>query len=300
MRTTMKTIAMSALLLAVALRSATADTQQHFPSPEAAARALEAAARASDPARLVAVLGPQSDDVVSSGDPVDDARVRKRFATAAAARTQIEKTPEGDRAILHVGADDWPFPIPLVREGNEWRFDTAAGKEEILNRRIGRNELATLASCRTYVDAQHEFAARFHEYAQVFRSTPGKHDGLYWEASGHDTSPLGPLVAAATSEGYTVTDPSQGPAPYHGYFYRILKAQGAHAPGGARDYVKDGRMIGGFALLAWPAEHGSSGVMTFMVGPQGVVFQKDLGAQTADAAKAITTYDPDESWSPTR
>jgi len=294
------TMTMLALLLSVALRSATADTQQHFPSPEAAARGLEAAARAGDAARLVAVLGPESDAVVSSGDPVADARARKRFVAAAAARTRIEQTPEGDRAILHIGADDWPFPIPLVKDGNEWRFDTAAGKEEILNRRIGRNELSTLATCRTYVEAQHEFASKFHEYAQVFRSTPGKHDGLYWEATGHDTSPLGPLVAAATSEGYTVTDPNQGPAPYHGYLYRILKAQGPHAPGGARDYVKDGRMIGGFALLAWPAEHGVSGVMTFMAGPQGVVFQKDLGEQTDEAAKAITAYDPDESWNPTR
>ena len=294
------TMTMLALLLSVALRSATADTQQHFPSPEAAARGLEAAARAGDAARLVAVLGPESDAVVSSGDPVADARARKRFVAAAAARTRIEQTPEGDRAILHIGADDWPFPIPLVKDGNEWRFDTAAGKEEILNRRIGRNELSTLATCRTYVEAQHEFASKFHEYAQVFRSTPGKHDGLYWEATGHDTSPLGPLVAAATSEGYTVTDPNQGPAPYHGYLYRILKAQGPHAPGGARDYVKDGRMIGGFALLAWPAEHGVSGVMTFMAGPQGVVFQKDLGAQTDEAANAITSYDPDESWNPTR
>jgi len=297
-----KTTMTMALLLAVAFRpAAAADTQQErFPTPDAAAKALATAARANDTARLAAVLGADSEAVVSSGDPVDDARARKQYATWAAERTQVEQTPEGDHAIVHVGKEDWPLPIPLVHEGNAWRFDTAAGKEEILNRRIGRNELSTLATCRTYVEAQHEFASKLHEYAQVFRSTPGRHDGLYWEATGHDTSPLGPLVAAATSEGYTVTDPNQGPAPYHGYLYRILKAQGPHAPGGARDYVKDGRMIGGFALLAWPAEHGVSGVMTFMAGPQGVVFQKDLGEQTDEAAKAITAYDPDESWNPTR
>ena len=296
-----KTTMTMALLLAVAFRpAAAADTQQErFPTPDAAAKALATAARANDTARLAAVLGADSEAVVSSGDPVDDARARKQYATWAAERTQVEQTPEGDHAIVHVGKEDWPLPIPLVHEGNAWRFDTAAGKEELLNRRIGRNELSTISTCRTYVEAQHEYAARFHEYAQVLRSTPGKHDGLYWEASGKEESPLGPLVAEATAEGYAVTD-SAKPAPYHGYYFRPLKAQGAHAPGGARDWVKDGKMTGGFGLLAWPAEHGASGVMTFIVGPQGVVFQKDLGAQTEEAAKAITTYDPDGSWNPTR
>ena len=297
----MKTTMRMALLLAIALRPAVAaDTQQRFPSPEAAAKALVAAARTNDTARLSAVLGPGSEEVVSSGDPVDDARARKRFATWAAERTQVEQTPEGDHAVVHVGKENWPLPIPLVHEGNEWRFDTAAGKEELLNRRIGRNELSTISTCRTSVQAQHEYAARFHEYAQIFRSSPGKHDGLYWEASGKDESPLGPLVAEATAEGYAATEPNAQPTAYHGYFFRLLKAQGAHAPGGAREWVKDGKMTGGFGLLAWPAEHGASGVMTFMVGPQGVVFQKDLGAETGEAAKAITTYDPDGSWNPTR
>jgi hypothetical protein len=296
----MTAAATRATLLCLALLPAAARAQQHFPSPEAAARALEAAARGDDAERLLAVLGPESDEMLSSGDPVDDAAARRRFAAAAGERTRIERTTDGARAILHVGREDWPFPIPVVREAEGWRFDTAAGKEELVNRRIGRNELIAIAVCRAYVDAQKEFAARFHTYARAFRSTPGKHDGLYWEAAGRDASPLGPLVAAATAEGYRHGEAGTSPAPYHGYFFRILTGQGAHAPGGVRDYVKDGRMDGGFALVAWPAEHGSSGVMTFLVNQQGVVFQKDLGAGTEQAAKTMTAYDPDGSWEPTR
>jgi hypothetical protein len=232
---------------------------------------------------------------------VDDAAARKRFLTAARQHTRIERAPDGATAILHVGEEDWPFPIPLVHDADGWRFDTAEGAEELLNRRIGRNELVTIAVCRAYVDAQREFASRFGAYAQRFRSTPGAQDGLYWETtSEHDVSPLGPLVAAATAEGYRLDEPTETPVPYHGYLFRILTAQGAHAPGGARDYVKDGRMVGGFALVTWPADHGSSGIMTFIVGPQGVVFQKDLGARTDEVVRAMTGYDPDGSWEPTR
>jgi Protein of unknown function (DUF2950) len=274
--------------------------QEHFPSPDAAASALERAVRAADADRTRAILGPGSEQIVSSGDPVDDAAAGKRFAKAAGERTRIERAPDGAMAIMHVGRDDWPFPIPIVRDSEGWRFDTAAGKEELLNRRIGRNELVAIGVCRAYVDAQNEFAARFHTYAQTLRSTPGKRDGLYWEPTDHDVSPLGPLVAAATAEGYHPGQASDAPAPYHGYFFRILTAQGAHAPGGARSYVKDGQMTGGFALLAWPADRGAGGIMTFMVGQQDVVFQKDLGEQTADAVKAITSYDPDASWEPTK
>src|SRR5439155_907840 len=266
---------------------------------KAAPRALGAATRGNGPGRLARVLGPGSEEIVSSGDPVDDAAARKRFATAAAERTRIERTSDAI-AILHVGRDDWPFPIPIVRDADGWRFDTAAGKEELLNRRIGRNELTAIEVCRAYVDAQIEFARRLHTHAQSFRSTPGKRDGVHWEATDHDVSPLGPRVAAATAEDYRYGEAGQAPAPYHGYFFRILTAQGAHAPDGARDYVKDGRMTGGFALVAWPADHGSSGIMTLIVGEQGVVFQKDLGEGTGEAAKAITAYDPDESWQPTR
>ncbi|TMB51697.1 MAG: DUF2950 domain-containing protein [Deltaproteobacteria bacterium] len=235
----------------------------------------------------------------SSASSPSTSEAAAALSTAAAERTRIERTSDAI-AILHVGRDDWPFPIPIVRDADGWRFDTAAGKEELLNRRIGRNELTAIEVCRAYVGAQIEFARRFHTYAQSFRSTPGKRDGLYWEATDHDVSPLGPLVAAATAEDYRHGEAGQAPAPYHGYFFRILTAQGAHAPDGARDYVKDGRMTGGFALVAWPADHGSSGIMTLIVGEQGVVFQKDLGEGTGEAAKAITAYDPDESWQPTR
>jgi len=286
-------------LLCLALLPATARAQEHFPSPEAAVRALEVAARGGNPDRVLAILGPESAEIIKSSDPVDDAAARKRFATAAAKRMRIERTTDA-LAVLHVGADDWPLPIPIVREADGWRFDTAAGKEELLNRRIGRNELTAIAVCRAYVNAQKEFARRFHAYAQSLRSTPGKRDGLYWEAADHDVSPLGPFVASAAAEGYRVREAGEAPAPYHGYFFRILTAQGAHAPGGARDYVKDGQMTGGFALLASPADHGSSGVMTFLVDEQGVVFQKDLGEGTTEAAKAMTAYDPDASWEPTR
>jgi hypothetical protein len=296
----MRTSTRLAILLCLALvPAAAARAQEHFPSPEAAARALEAAARRSGPERLAAVLGPGSEEIVSSGDPVDDAAARRRFATAAAERTGIERTSDAI-AILRVGRNDWPFPLPIVRDADGWRFDTAAGKQELLNRRVGRNEITAIEVCRAYVDAQKEFARRFHTYAQLLRSTPDKRDGLYWEATDRDVSPLGPLVASATAEGYRVREASEAPAPYHGYFFRILTAQGAHAPGGARDYVKDGQMSGGFALVAWPADHGSSGVMTFIVDAQGVVFQKDLGEGTGEAVKAITAYDPDGSWEPTR
>ena len=295
----MRTSTKLGTLLSLALLFATARAQERFPSPEAAARALEAATHGSGAERLAGVLGPGSEEIVSSGDPVDDAAARRRFATAAAERTRIERTSEAI-AILYVGRNDWPFPIPIMRDADGWRFDTASGKEELLNRRIGRNEIAAIEVCRAYVDAQKEFARRFHVYAQSFRSTPGKRDGLYWEATDGDVSPFGPLVASATAEGYRHGEASEGPAPYHGYFFRILTAQGAHAPGGARDYVKDGQMTGGFALLASPADHGSSGVVTFIVAEEGVVFQKDLGEGTREVAKAITAYDPDGSWEPTR
>jgi hypothetical protein len=293
---------LATIVCLLSLREATAETQRRFATPDAAARALAAAVRNPDPAKhLLKVLGPEGEEIVSSGDPVDDAAARKRFAAALGARMRVEQSDDGAMAILHVGRDDWPFPIPIVRDTEGWRFDTAAGKEELLNRRIGRNELAAIAVCRAYVDAQKEFAERSHTYARSFRSTPGKQDGLYWETTGADESPFGPLVATAATEGYRVpAEADASRAPYHGYFFRILDAQGAHAPGGAKSYVKDDRMSGGFALVAWPAERGSSGIMTFIVGPQGVVFQKDLGDGTAEAAKAITTFDPDRSWDPTR
>jgi hypothetical protein len=290
------------LILALTpLQTAGAETAQtKFVRPEEAVGALVDAARADDEARLIEILGPESEGVVSSGDPVADRTARQRVVAAAKERKRFETLPSG-AVVAHLGNEDWPLPIPLVKDGNEWRFDTAAAREELLNRRIGQNELKAIAASRAYVDAQREYAKLDGGYAQKIRSEPGKHDGLYWEdQSGKQPSPLGPLFAEASAEGYTTPEPGAGPQPYHGYVYRVLTGQGANAPGGAKSYVKDGKMTGGFALVAHPAEHGSSGVMTFIVGPQGIVYQKDLGAQTTEVAKAMTAFDPDESWTPVR
>jgi hypothetical protein len=274
--------------------------QRKFVRPEEAVAALVDAAHADDKATIVAILGPGSEEVVSSGDPVEDQAARTRVVAAAKQRTRLETLPTG-QVIAHLGKDDWPLPIPLVKDGNEWRFDTAAGREEIINRRIGRNELKAIAAAHAYVDAQRLYAKRQGGYAQKIRSDAGARDGLYWDdPSGKQPSPLGPLFAEASAEGYGKQEAGAAPQPYHGYFYRILTEQGANAPGGARSYVKDGKMTGGFALVAYPAEHGNSGVMTFVVGPQGIVYQKDLGAKTADVAQSMTAYDPDASWLPVR
>jgi len=280
--------------------------QAKFGRPEDAMRALVAAVRAGDHAKVVAILGPESEDLLSSGDPIDDKTTGRLFAERATARTRIEILDSG-AAIAHIGKDDWPFAIPLTKDGDEWRFDTAAGREELLNRRIGRNELKAVAVCHAYVNAQYEYASHDRDgrgmraYAQKVRSDPGKKDGLYWDdPTGKQPSPFGPLLAEAAAEGYTPQAAGAPPRPYHGYFYRILTAQGPHAAGGARSYVRDGRMTGGFALIAVPAEYGASGIMTFLVGPLGIVYQKNLGEKTTETAAAITTYDPDETWKPIR
>lgn len=208
---------------------------------------------------------------------------------------------EGDeKVILHIGNNDWPFPIPIVKTGERWRFDTTQGKEEILSRRIGKNELDAIQTCLAYVDAQREYAAMDRDsdglqaYAQKFRSTKGKKDGLYWEAApDEEPSPLGPLVAKARSDGYMK---GEKPAPYNGYFFRILTAQGANAKGGAYSYLVKGKMVGGFALVAYPASYGSSGVKTFIVNHEGVVYEKDLGRKTAKLAKFMKAFNPDKTW----
>jgi hypothetical protein len=218
--------------------------------------------------------------------------------------TRIEEQ-EGGTAILNLGDDGWPFPIPLVKEEGGWRFDTETGKEELFNRRIGRNELRALAVLRGLVEAQFEYASEDRtgagkEYAQRLASSEGKRDGLYWRtAEGEPDSPIGPLVADAVKEGYGGSKEGEGPRPYHGYLFRLLTAQGPNAPGGAKSYLKDGRLTGGFAFLAYPGEYGNSGVMTFLVNQQGVVFQKDLGEESAKLAAEIQAYDPDASWDPT-
>jgi Protein of unknown function (DUF2950) len=273
--------------------------QRHFKSEQDAVDALVDATRGNQTEALLQILGRDGGKLIYSGDPVADRNGRTRFVAAYEQAHRIE-TEGPDKAVLVVGDEEWPLPIPLVRTGGDWHFDTKAGQQEILARRVGRNELGVLQVCRAYVQAQREYASlqislgRGREYAQHFHSHAGMHDGLYWPVGvGEPESPLGPLVAQAQAAGYA----SDGmPRPYYGYYFRILRRQGAHAPGGAKDYIIDGHMTGGFALLAYPAEYGDSGVMTFMVNDQGIVFEKNLGPGTAALARAIEQYDPDESW----
>jgi hypothetical protein len=249
---------------------------------------------------LLHILGPQAKALLTSGDPVSDDATRERFVASWDERHALVPGPD-DTTIVQTGKDDWPLPIPLVSTAEGWRFDTDAGRDEIINRRIGANELSTIQTCLAYVDAQREYhdlnplGAKIAPYAQKIASSAGKKDGLYWDSTdGAAQSPLGAQFASARSEGYA---PGKGkPTPYHGYYYRILTAQGPHAPGGAYDYVVRGQMIGGFALVAYPAEYGSSGVMTFLVNHDGVVYEKDLGTDTAKLARAMKAFDPDDGW----
>lgn len=296
-----------AVLLAWAgtsLPAIAADTeQQTFASPQQAVDALVAALRAGTAQQLLHIFGPQGDKLVHSGDPIADKAARDKFVTAYGKAHKIVMDTT-DKAVLVIGERAWPFPIPVVKQGDVWHFDTRAGEEEILDRRIGRNELNAIEVCRAYVDAQHEYASKDRngdgllEYASRFRSSPGKHDGLYWPVSGSEqASPLGPLMASAQAEGYGAPHAAAHKRePYHGYYYRILTRQGKNAPGGAYDYVVRGHMIGGFALVAFPAQYGASGVMTFLVNQDGVVYQKDLGPDTTAIARRMTEFNPDETW----
>ena len=275
--------------------------QMSFASSDDAAGAFVKAARENDEGKLMKIFGPDAKELISSGDEVRDRLGREKFVEAYDQQHKIDS--EGDKKILVVGKKEWPFPIPIVQEDGKWVFDTASGREEILNRRIGRNELDTIQVMLAIVDAQREYATKDRDgdkilqYAQKFASDPGKMNGLYWEAKeGTEQSPLGFWAAQARQEGYTKKNSADKPLPYHGYFYRILKAQGAHASGGAYDYIVDGRMIGGFAVVAYPAEFGNSGIMTFIVNHDGVVYQKDLGSDTEQKAKAMTLFDPDDTW----
>jgi len=276
-----------------------AGAQQAFKTPDEAASALVDAAKAGDMKAVITVLGPDGEDIISSGDEVADTETRQKFIAAYDAKHQI--TMQGDdKAIVVIGQQDFPLPIPLVRKDGMWRFDTAAGREEILFRRIGKNELDAIQSCLAYVDAQNEYAEKDRTgagtgtYAQRIISQSGKKDGLYWpSAQGEDESPLGELVAQATRRGYRV---GGGRTPYNGYYFKILTKQGPAADGGAIDYVVRGKMIGGFALVAYPAEYRNSGVMTFLVNHAGTVFQKDLGSGTAKLAEKMTSFNPDQTW----
>ena len=288
-----------ALAIVLALQCATsgAPAQKTFGSLDEAVNALVGAVRADDRKALVEILGPKGNPLVWSGDDVADRAAFQRFVAAYDRAHRLEGG--GGKEVLYVGEDDFPLPIPLVPDGPRWFWDTDAGDDEILNRRIGRNELSAIQVCLAYVDAQREYYSRgkgLLEYAQQLESTKGKHDGLYWETRpGEPESPLGPLVAKARAAGYPLP-PSGAAVPYYGYFYRVLFAEGPDAPGGPYDFVVKGHMIGGFALVAYPASYGTSGVMTFIVNQDGVVYQKDLGPKTAQLANAMNTYNPDKTW----
>lgn len=273
--------------------------QQRFDTAEAAVDALVAAARSGDRKTVLGILGPNARDLLSSGDPVEDDNTKKQFLAAYDVKHRVV-SESSKPATLEIGAEDWPFPIPVVQKDGKWSFDAAAGREEILARRIGRNELAAIQASLAYYDAQNEYADKTKDdngmpvYAQRIISSPGKKDGLYWPtAAGEPQSPLGETVAAATQQGYKV---GAGPIPYHGYYYKILTRQGSSALGGAVDYIVRGNMIGGFGLVAYPAEYGNSGITTFMVNNDGVVFEKDLGPNTAKIAPSINEFNPDHTW----
>lgn len=290
----------AALLALPLLAAAPADAPQHFAAPDAAVAALVDAVRLNDVEKFKALFGEAGLKDVSTGDPVANQAMEQKFIAAFDAKHVINA--KNDHAILSIGPDDWPFPIPLRHDAQGWSFDVAAGREEILDRRVGANELYVQQVVLAYVDAQNEYAQGLHDgrklhvYAQRLMSTPGKQDGLFWPTEGgQPPSPMGALVADARGEGYHVGEDAEA-QPYHGYFFRILKAQGPHAPGGAYDYVANGQMIGGFGLVAWPARWGNSGVMTFMVNQDGNIYEKNLGPETAALARSLTRFDPDSTW----
>ncbi|MGE0419000.1 MAG: DUF2950 domain-containing protein [Acetobacteraceae bacterium] len=278
--------------------------QATFASAEDAAKALVTVLRGGDPAQIQAVLGPGSEKLISSGDKYADAEARRKFVEAYQASHKLTEAEPG-RMVLDVGADDWPLPIPIVQANGKWRFDSVAGAQELVNRRIGQNELSAIRTCLAYAEAQAGYRVLSGaanggnwQYAQKLISTKGRRDGLYWPASvdSADASPLAAVIADAQQAGYPVDFSSGKRMPYHGYFFRILKAQGPNAPGGAKSYMVNGRMTQGYGLIAWPASYGVSGVMTFIVNQDSTVYQKDLGPDTAKIAGAIMQFDPDISW----
>ena len=276
--------------------------QKSFQSPEEAVKALIDTLKAKDQKELIAILGPGSKNLISSGDEVADNENRDRFVKLYEEKNKLEQSGE-NKAVLYVGNEDWPLPIPLVKKGKSWFFNTKEGKQEIISRRIGQNELSAIQVCLAFIDAQREYAVKnydgdeFTNYARKFVSEPGKKDGLYWETKpGEEPSPLGPFIAAARIEGYTTKKFGEKPTPYHGYYYKILTAQGKNAPGGARSYMVNNKMIGGFALVAYPAVHGNSGIMTFMVNQDGKVYEKNLGKTTSEIIRAMKAFNPDKTW----
>jgi hypothetical protein len=285
---------------------ASAADEQTFAAPPEAVNALVTAATNHDTNALHLIFGPAGHELISP-DVVQATEEYNLFVQHLTEKTQLS-TNSDSNVTLDIGADGWPFPIPLVKQDGQWFFDTAAGSEEILARRIGMDEIGAINVCNAYVDAQREYASEDRmgdsvlAYAQFLRSTPGTHDGLFWPTNqpGEVLSPLGPLIAQARVDGYhrTAKMLNDEQAPYHGYYFKILTCQGKHAPGEKYNYIINGRMIGGFALVAWPAEWGNTGVMTFIVNQQGKVYQKNLGPKTVKIAKAMTAYDPDDTWTP--
>jgi len=297
-------ILISSLFVAVIFGTSLAmlQDQKTFASPDEAVKAMMEALKAENVKVLSDIFGPGSEDLISSGDPVADKAEHERFFNLYQQKNKVEEA-SSTKAVLHIGNEDWPFPIPIVKKNGMWLFDTNEGREEIIARRIGRNELSVIRVCLAYVDAQKEYAIKDRDgdgvlaYAQKFSSEPGKKDGLYWKAKeGDEQSPLGPLVAAAQEIGYTGKKSGGKPVPYHGYYYRILKAQGKDATGGAYDYIVKGKMMGGFALVAYPAHYGSSGIMTFIVNHAAEVYQKDLGEYTEKTALTMQLFNPDITW----
>jgi Protein of unknown function (DUF2950) len=280
--------------------------QRTFPTPEDAVKALVDTVKAGNLESLMEIFGPEGKELIDSSEPAIARQNQQVFTVAVREKWHLEDAAP-DRKTLVIGYEDWPFPVPLVKAANGWRFDTAAGKEEVLARRIGRNELAAIDATRAYVTAQRRYAEAGHDgkpagvHAVKFQSDPGKEDGLYWPTvRGQKRSPLGDVVAQAAAEGRPVTGKSTQPSPFHGYYFKILTAQGAAAPGGARSYIVKGEMSGGFALVAWPAQYDATGIMTFIVNQDGVVREKDLGPGTDAAARKMTAYNPDSSWRVTK
>jgi hypothetical protein len=293
--TNLPKLAAVAVVLAACLPSASVAQQRGqktFSSPEDASNALMTAAQGNDEKALLTILGADGKQVVSSGDDAEDAESRANFVKRYQEMHRLVKETDGT-TVLYIGAENWPTPIPLLNKGGAWYFDTEAGKNEILYRRVGRNEMSTIRVCQELVAAQKEYSADHHEYAQKIFSDEGQQNGLYWKASGEHLSPIGPLVAAAVVERDTA---SSAPTPYRGYYYHVLARQGKNAPGGAKAYIANGKMAAGFAFVAYPAEYRSSGVMSFIVSEDGAVYQKDLGKKTEVLAKSMKEFNPDSSW----
>jgi hypothetical protein len=295
-------LALLCMAAAMAQGCSTTSKPEEFASPDEAVQSLTTALRSGNTERLLAIFGSEGEEIIFSGDEFQDKARYQKFIVAYDEKHYLDPDEDDeDTVMLVIGKNDWPFPVPIVRENDRWAFDADAGKEEILNRRIGENELSAIEVCKAIVDAQRDFALRdpngdgVHEYAQQFPSDPDKRNGLFWPTKeGEEPSPLGDEIEAAAAEGYHRR--AEGPTPYHGYYYRILLEQGRDAPGGAVKYIVDGKMILGFGLVAYPADYGNSGIMTFITNAEGVVYQRDLGDDTEKLGQDMKAFNPGRGW----